>query len=180
MILQDRDNKIIDFLIMCPADSDSICKLFFSGKRTCNERLRKLVDYGYLKRWRKNVNSNYIYYIKRKPIQIEHCNYIAKSYIWIKEQGYDIEKFKREVEIENVRADALIKIKSGNKEGYLILEVELSNNNISRKLMKYEDLLLSRKYKKYFDVMPKLLYVTDKTVKSDILSIINVKLKELP
>ena len=89
-------------------------------------------------------------------------------------------KFKREVEIENVRADALIKIKSGNKEGYLILEVELSNNNISRKLMKYEDLLLSRKYKKYFDTMPNLLYVTDKNVKSDILNIINVKLKELP
>lgn len=180
MILQERDNKIIDFLIMCPADSDSICKLFFTGKRTCNERLRKLVDYGYIKRWRSNVNSNYIYYIKRKPMQIEHCNYIAKSYIWILEQGYIIEKFKREVSIDTIRADALIKIKSGSKEGFLILEVELSNNNTDKKLMKYEDIYLSRRYKKYFDTMPKLLYVTDHNVKSDILNIINVKLKELP
>jgi DNA-binding Lrp family transcriptional regulator len=180
MILQDRDNKIIDFLQLCPADSVTIQKLYFTGKRTCNERLKKLADYGYIKRWRSNVNSNYIYYVKRKPMQLEHCNYIAKSFLWIQNQGYQIEKFKREVNIEDVRADALAKINNKGKDGYLILEVELSNNNAGKKIMKYEDLYLSRKYKKYFDVMPKLLYVTDQNIKSDILNVINVKLKELP
>ncbi|GEM_PF-3465746 len=180
MILMERDNKIIEFLEMCPADSETINKLFFAGKRTCNERLRKLVDYGYLKRWRSNVNCNYIYYIKRKPLQIEHCNYIAKSYLWIQEQGYKVERFRREVTIENVRADALAKINNNGKDGYLILEVELSNNNTNKKLMKYEDIYLSRTYKKYFDVMPKLLYVSDHNIKSDILNVINIKMKELP
>lgn len=179
MILMERDNKIIEFLEMCPADSETINRLYFAGKRTCNERLKKLTEYGYLKRWRSNVNSNYIYYIKRKPLQIEHCNYIAKSYLWIQEQGYKVERFKREVAIENVRADALAKINNQGKDGYLIVEVELSNNNVNRKIMKYEDLYLSHKFKKYFDVMPKLLYVSDQGVNSDIVDIINLKISEL-
>ena len=33
MILQDRDNKIVDFLIICPADSSTLEKLFFTGKK---------------------------------------------------------------------------------------------------------------------------------------------------
>ncbi len=179
MILQDRDNKIVNFLQICPADSDVLQRLFFTGKRTCNERLRKLTDYGYIKRWRCNVNNNYIYYVKRKPEQIDHCNYIAKSYLWVQEHGYSIEKFKREVSVEDLRFDALIKIRDRDKEGYLIIEVELSNNNINKKLMKYEDLFLSRKYKKYFEVMPKLLYVSNRKVQSDILDIVNVSIKEL-
>lgn len=179
MILMERDKKIIDFIETCPADSATIERLFFTGKRTCNERLRKLVDYGYLKRWRRNVNSNYIYYVRRKTTQLEHCSFIAKTYLWIKQQEYIIEKFKREVTIENLRADALCKIKDMKKDGYLIVEVELSNNNISKKLMKYEDLYLSNQYKRYFDVMPKLLYVSNQKVQSDLLNIINLNLKNL-
>ncbi len=179
MILMERDIKIIDFIETCPADSATIKKLFFTGKRTCNERLRKLIDYGYLKRWRHNVNCNYIYYVRRKPAQLEHCSFIAKTYLWIQQQEYIIEKFKREVAIENLRADALCKINDIKRDGYLIVEVELSNNNISKKLMKYEDLYLSRQYKKYFDVMPKLLYVSDQKVKSDFLNIINLNIKDI-
>lgn len=179
MILTDRDKKIMEFVQGCPADSDTICKLFFQGKRTCNERLRKLADYGYLKRFRKNVTENYVYYIKRKPIQIEHCNYVSKAYAWIKEQGYQVEKFKREVLMENIRMDMLCQIHDTVERGYLIVEVELSNNNINKKIMKYEDFYLCRMYKKYFDTMPKILYVSKRKVKSDIIEVINVKLKDL-
>jgi len=179
MILQNRDLKIIEFLKLCPADSDTLFKLFFSGKRTCNERLRKLHDYGYIKRYRKSVNENYIYYVKRKPVQIEHCNYISKAYAWIKEQGYQVEKFKREVLMENIRVDMLCSIHDTNEHGYLIVEVELSNNNISKKIMKYENFYLCRLYKKYFDTMPKILYVSKRKVESDIVEVINVKLKDL-
>lgn len=180
MILMERDNKIIDFLETCPADSNTLKKLFFTGKKTCNDRLRKLFDYGYIKRWRNNVNENYIYYIRKKPVQLEHCNYISKSYLWIMQHGYQVEKFKREVAIENIRPDVLCKIKNGTKDGYLIVEVELSNNNINKKLMKYEDLYLSRKYKKYFDDMPKLLYFSNQKIKSNIINVISKNLKELP
>jgi len=179
MILMERDKKIIEFIDMCPAGSDTLEKMFFTGKRTCNERLRKLFDYGYIKRYRNNVNENYIYYVRRKPVQLKHCNYISKIYAWILDQGYFIEKFKREVAIENIRADALFKLNDNDNEGYLILEVEISNNNINSKLMKYEDLYLSRKYKIYFDAMPKLLYVSDQKVHSDILNVINLKIREL-
>ena len=91
-----------------------------------------------------------IFITYRKPKQMDHCNYISKSYLWITQQNYKIDAFKREVTIENIRADALYKIKDNNKDGYLIVEVELSNNNIYKKLMKYEDFFISRKYKKIF------------------------------
>lgn len=179
MVLMDRDNQIIEFLNICPADSLTLQKIFFSTKRVCNERLKKLYEFEYIKRFRNNINSNYIYYVKRKPKQLNHCNYISKSYTWILEQGYNIEHFQREILLDNIRADAVYKIKDDCKSGFIITEVELSNNNTNKKVNKYEEFFITKQYKQYFNVMPKILYISNQNVNSDLLNIINLKLSDV-
>mgnify|MGYP003292503775 CR=1 FL=1 len=54
--LTDRDVKIIDFLKnnKC-ADTQTLSNIFFKGSlRSCQHRLKKLCDNGYLKAFREN------------------------------------------------------------------------------------------------------------------------------
>lgn len=181
MRITERDNQIIEFLKKCPCDSFTIHDVFFSeiSQRVCNERLKKLFDGQIVKRTREDVIRPYTYYMTKKPKLLEHCNCVAKTYLWLLKNDYKILTYHTELLIGNVRPDVIYKIKKNNKEGYLFVEVELSNNNVNKKVQKYEELYTSDKYKDYFERMPKILYFANRTVSNKYLDIINIKLKEL-
>ena len=53
---------------------------------------------------------------------------------------FNIKYFKKEFEVDNLRSDGLIGIESkeSQKKYLLALEVEISNNNLKKKIKKYE------------------------------------------
>lgn len=166
--MTNRDSKVVEFVTKCPCYSNTIQNIFYPSRTVSNRRLTILVDYGYLKRYREHTHEFYFYYAKRKPKQMKHSDYIARTYYWIIKQGYEVTEFCIQKRIENIIPDMLCILKQNNKVGELPIEIELGNSNIENKIRKYE----KSKFKK-------LLFVSNKEVDSDIIDIINVKLCDI-
>lgn len=168
--MTDRDMKIINFINKCPCYSNSIQKIFFSGKsqRMANKRLKYLFDYGYVKRTRENTWESYFYYINRKPKQLIHYDYIARSYHWIMLQGYNILSFEVQKQYGNIRPDLLVEIYKDNKSGFIPVEVELNLYNLDHKIKQYEK-----------TDFKKLILVSNSTRDSEKIDIINIKIKDI-
>lgn len=165
MILQERDKKILEFVEKFKVVTTShIEKEFFAGNkqsaRIARRRLKKLYDNKFLKRERNNINAEYIYYF-RKPIQIRHQLLVIDFYQAIKKYGKIIE-FTPEKTMEDIRPDAVCKIARDNHLHLFCVEIELSNNTFNQ--TKYEQFYASREYKKWFQVFPKVIIISNRII----------------
>lgn len=164
--LTDRDRAIIEFLKLnkC-ADTESLSHIFFSSSlRACQNRLKKLVDFGSIKAFRENILTQNIYYVRRKPVSYKHALKVTQFIAEIHKLNCEIVKYRVPYKIGNIIADALFIIKSDNKVVPIFLEVELSK---FFDLEKYQNLYYSRVWKEVFPTFPKILVITDKKVKND-------------
>ncbi len=174
-MITERDLKALDFIGKCPCKSDIIQKLFYPSYSVTMYRLRAMLADGYINRYRGGVGQKYVYYTDKRPKQIEHMNMIAMSCLWLKNRGYRVLNFKREVRLDGVRPDAIIGIEKNGEYGVLMVEIERFNNTLVKKISLYEKIY---KEKKYFNTF-KILYVCNKEVRSSIIDVINIKPKDL-
>lgn len=164
--LQDRDIQIIEFLNnnKC-ADTESLSHIFFnSSLRACQHRLKKLVVNGDIKAFRENILSSNIYYTKRKPTSYKHAIKVTQFIAELKKLNIEIIKYRVPYKLGNLIADGLFIIRLNGDIKILFLEVELTKYF---DLDKYLELYYSRKYKEKFPIMPRILVITDKKVKTD-------------
>lgn len=173
--MTSRDLKVIEFVSKNPCRSDLIEKLFYPSYRVAMRRLQKIVDYGYLKRHRDNPNEKYFYYSGKLPKQKEHLNLAAKTILYAKSMGYDVVEFRREVKLDNIRPDAVLGLRQGDKYGVLLVEVERFNNSLKKKLDKYEKIYKDKKYFSKF----KILYISNYKIESTVIDIINIKFETI-
>ena len=176
MRLTDRDMQIIVFIKVCGVvDTETICKMYFDGGlRTCQIRLKKLVDNKYLKKIeRETFLDQNVFYINKKPKQIKHKLLFSKFVAELQSLGAEILKIRSPLKINNVIADGFIAYKLNNENKILLVEIELTKYF---NLKKYEELYYSRKWKEMFPVFPCIAVVTDKTVeKSSAFTVIDIK-----
>jgi hypothetical protein len=165
-----RDQEIIEFLSKCPSSSGTINKIFFHGKsmRMTNKRLKFLYDYGHLKRIRETTWDNYFYYVQRKPVQLQHYDYIARAYFWILKQGYEVIGFDVQKQYGNIRPDLLADIRKDGRSGLLPVEIELNLYNLDHKVKLYES-----------SGFEKLVLFSNRIKESKAIKIINRNIKEL-
>lgn len=165
MILQARDKKILEFIEKFKvATTSQIEKEFFikhkQSARLARRRLKKLYDAKLIKRERSHINYEYVYYFE-KPKQIRHQVLVVGFYQAVKKHGKIIE-FTPEKGMGGIRPDAVCKIAKNNHLHLFCIEVELSNNGFNQD--KYEQFYISREYKKWFPVFPKVIIVSDKKI----------------
>lgn len=162
-MLTSRDYKVIEFLERFKiATTSTIAQVLFNGcKRSCQNRLKVLIQEKKIKRIRPNVNADYIYFIKM-PKQRKHSLYISEFYGEYA-KTHDVYMFVPEVPLTNIRPDALIITRNGNGYESYFLEVELSNKGLDYK--KYEKYYLSGAWKEVgTPVMPKILVLSKNKV----------------
>lgn len=173
--MTDRDLKVIEFVAMNPCSVDVIERLFYPSYRVATRRLNKIVEYGYLKRYRESPNEKYFYYTGKLPKQREHLNISIKTILYAQSLGYEVVEFRREVKLDNIRPDAIIGLKKNDKSGVLLVEVERFNNSLKKKIKKYEEIYKNKKYFSKF----KILYISRYKVYSEIIDIINLSFDDI-
>ena len=164
--LQDRDIQIIDFLNAnkC-ADTDTLSHIFFnSSLRSCQHRLKKLVDNGDIKSFRPDILSKNIYYVKKKPSSYKHAIKVTQFIAELYKQNIEVLKVKTPFKCGNMIADSLIICRINGDVKILWLEVELSK---FFNLTKYEDLYYSRKWKEVLPSFGDIVVITDKKVNTN-------------
>ncbi|WP_053956808.1 hypothetical protein [Inediibacterium massiliense] len=162
-MLTKRDKEITNFITAFKvANTSTIKRLFFSNLRTAQIRLKWLHDNKVIKRSREYVIKEYIYYLK-KPKQFQHKLLLSDFYNRLN-QMVDIKHFVVEKAVGSIIPDAIMAYEyKGNK--YIgCIEIEISNNPISKKIDAYRKFYKTGQYKKYFNTMPTLILVTDKKV----------------
>ena len=176
MRLTERDIEIIEFIKQCGVvDTQTICKIYFDGGlRTCQIRLKKLVDNKYIKKIeRETFLEQNVFYINKKPKQIKHKLLFSKFVAELQSLGAEILKIKSPLRIDNVIADGFIAYKLGGENKILLVEIELTKYF---NLKKYEELYYSKKWKDMFPVFPSIVVISDKRVeKSTRYTVIDIK-----
>lgn len=164
--LQDRDINIIDFLKNNKvADTTTLSNIFFNGSlRSCQQRLKKLVDNGDLKFFRENILSQNIYYVKKKPSSWKHAIKVTQFIAELYKLNIEVLKVKTPFKCGNMIADSLIICRINGDVKILWLEVELTK---FFNLSKYEDLYYSRKWKEALPNFGSIVVVSRKKVKTN-------------
>lgn len=127
--LTDRDREIIKFLreYKC-ADTHTLTKLFFTSKTLAERRLKKLVEGGYLRRWREDILHPYIFYINKRPTNLVHSCMISEIYAELSK--YQVVKVQREYEIRYgsnmIRVDLMTVLRINGKLVPLLIECDLN------------------------------------------------------
>lgn len=163
MLLNDRDRAVLEFIAICPSSSFIVQKLFFPSIQTAQRRLNKMYDDKLVKRYRSNISENYIYYTDKKPKQVEHTLYLSMLYVYLRIQNWTVIKFKREIVLGAIRPDAIAIIKRGDEIITYLIEVEISNNPIGKKLKSYQDFYVSD-CMELLGCRPIVLFVTNKKI----------------
>lgn len=173
--LTQRDEDIIDFLtqVKC-ADTQTLCNIFFDGKlRAAQLRLKALSDYKYLKYYRENIISPNVYYVKRKPTQIKHSLILSRFIGMLYAAGIEVIKYKIPLKVGNIIADGFICLRYGGDVKIFLIEVENAKYFNTKK---YIELKESGAWKEKLPLMPPVIVITDKKVKTDpTLDIITLK-----
>ena len=179
--LTERDYKILEFLEEVEvAETRTIQKLFFSCLRSTQDRLKKLVDHGYLRVYRPDILSQNIYYLKRKPINWKHKIVFSQLLGELSILGVQVHKYKTPYSFEltdgRVIADGIVVFTLKGELYIWLVEVERSNKKLDKG--KYERLYYSRKLEQLFPFNPTIVCITDKKIetKHDFLKIKACKL----
>lgn len=177
-ILTDRDKKILELVEQLKVvDVFTVDNILFKNtkcNRVCQRRLTNLSEFNRIKRWRPNQISPYIYYLGRKPGNIDHSLLISHFVAYINILGGEVVKLKREWLIhEGIRIDLFIGYKLNGKNYIAIVEAE-NTKNFDKKYEKLEEYYLSNSYKELFPTMPKVICITDKPFKPGILDVVKI------
>lgn len=177
--LTSRDEKIKSFLEeVTIASTSTISEIFFNRSlRSCQYRLRQLVEYKIIKSFRPSIIEENLFYVKNKPRNYKHKLIFSDLLRELHRLNIEVLKYRCPYVIESktVIADGLIVIRTDRVKIFFV-EGELSKKlNIS----KYESLYYSREWKEVFPVMPSILCISDKRIDVDhnVLDIRKVNLK---
>lgn len=172
MYLKQRDKDILNWLENVSSINDKdgvnnkiIGNIFYNDCKdpyyNSSRRLKELYRSKFLKRYRKNINDEYIYY-RSRPLS-EHQIKLLEVYSKFCTLG-NVTLFEREVEVvggnKKRKNDGLIIIEI-EKEGYLyeypiIIEIDKTHDTGSDKI---NDLYRSSHYQNRFGIMPMMLIV---------------------
>lgn len=154
-----RDKSIYYLLeSMGALNTDQIRLLVFKGNclRIVQRRLTILSTspYAKIKRERLRLGEPYVYYMDRKPGQIDHVLGVSWVYTWINVTLSNMEKihcFDREAkEYKTIRPDAFVGIKNLWQDAMYFYFVELdigrSGNDFAKKVKKYNEVFNSESY----------------------------------
>lgn len=163
-MLTDRDRKIVRFVEdFGIASTSQLFTLFFDGLHinNCHLRLRLLTQRGQLKRERAGIDKDYIYYIDKKPAQVEHHLLRADFYIKARDKLKLLE-FIPEYEFKDARADAYFEFERGDIDIGCFLEIQLSAGfNQS----KYEKYFASGEWHDFWTGFPPVIVATDRRIR---------------
>ena len=166
MRLTQRDVEIIDFLKrVVVADTQTLLKIFFpnASLRTCQARLKMLVDNKHIKCFRENILEQNIYFISRKPSSYKHKIVFSKLIGEMYHQDIEIIKYKTPLKLYNLIADGFIIYKTDVVKMAFVEVERCKNFNIK----KYEDLYYSRAWRSNFEKFPGIIVASDKKVNTN-------------
>ena len=124
-----------------------------------------------------NQISPYIYYLSKRPTNIEHSLLMSYFIAYLDKLGADVKKIKREWLItEGIRVDLFIAYELNNKNYISIVEVE-NTKSFQDKYNKLEEYYLNNGYKELFPCMPQIICVSDKPFKIGTLEVIQIDTK---
>lgn len=180
-ILTDRDKQILELTEQLKVvDVFVIDTMLFKNTKTnrvAQRRLTNLYEFKRIKRWRMNQISPYIYYLGKRPANIEHSLLMSYFIAHLDKLGADIKKIKREWLItEGIRVDLFVAYILNDKNYISIVEIE-NSKSFQEKYEKLEEYFLSNKYKELFPIMPRIICVSDKTFKIGVLEVIQIDTK---
>ena len=165
--LTDRDLEIKEFLKkVVVADTETIHQIFFpnASLRTCQARLKLLVDYKFIKVFREDILSQNIFYIDKKPSSYKHKIVFSRLLGELHKQGIEVLKYVTPLKVGSIIADGFIAVNVNGETRLYFVEVELTKYFDTKK---YIDLYYSRNYKEKFPIMPNILVISDKRVNTD-------------
>lgn len=180
-ILTDRDKKILELTEQLKVvDVFVIDTMLFKNTKTnrvAQRRLTNLFEFKRIKRWRMNQISPYIYYLGKRPKNIEHSLLMSYFIAYLDKLGADIKKIKREWLItEGIRVDLFVAYTLNDKNYISIVEIE-NSKNFQDKYEKLEQYYLSNEYKELFPIMPQIICISDKKFKKNILEVKQIDTK---
>jgi hypothetical protein len=144
-----RDKRIVELVEKLKAvDTEQVHAALFrhcQGRRKAQERLAKLFKSKHLNRTKLH---QYIYYIGRKPGQIDHLVATNWVYLWLYRQyGRNLWHWSYEVSYDFLRCDAFAGIKKLDENRFIFVELDRSENKFD-KIEKYNRLFDEIKTKK--------------------------------
>ena len=132
-----------------------------------------------INRERLRLGEPYIYYMDRKPGQIEHVLGVSQVYTWVATTLKSMERihcFDREVkEYKSIRPDAFVGIKNLWQDAlyfyFVELDINRSGNDFAKKVKKYNELFSSGTYMSQWWVplskrFPAIIVVTTGSIKA--------------
>ena len=164
--LTERDIQIKEFLKkVVVADTETIHQIFFKNAslRTCQARLKLLVDHKVIRVFREDIFSQNIYCLK-KPASYKHKIVFSKLLGKLHKENIEVLKYVTPLKVGSIIADGFIAIKVNGETRLYFVEVELTKYFNTKK---YIDLYYSRTYKEKFPIMPNILVISDKRVNTD-------------
>lgn len=148
IIMTQRDNDIIQAITTLKAlTSTQIERLFYSSQPAQATRCKQLVNHKKLKRLRVNNWTPYVYYIGKKPVQLQSILAISEFYTLCITSGLNVTYIEREKRYEfnegkfTLVPDAYINIEVDGVEYEFFIEVdntkELSTAKYYRAYVEY-------------------------------------------
>jgi hypothetical protein len=146
------------------ATTSQIYRLFYTphkqGKLICRKDMTKLYKSKLVKRERSHLNTEYVYYMNKNN-QFNHSLILTEFYVRLHELA-EIDKFEVEQPYGNIRPDGMCICGYRGFTHYFFIEVHISNNKFNQD--KYISYYGSLEWKKYFDVFPKVIVISDKKI----------------
>lgn len=149
-----RDREIVALVRRLGAvNTDQVRALLFrfpTGLRKAQERLSVLVERGQLNRCRIAPNESYVYYVGRRPGQLEHRVMVSWAYVHIVSglaSWERLEEWRLEDVCGNLRSDAVagIRIVPTGEWRFVFVEADCSDNPFN-KVATYNRLYESQAY----------------------------------
>jgi hypothetical protein len=157
-VLTKRDQRMLkfteDFHI---ARTRDLWQLAFSDTslRRCQQRLTTLVKQKRIKRYRDYVAQDYLYYVGKKPDQVEHD--LLRVEVFLKLKKHDLQEFKPEYTCGHLRSDGYFEI--GDDPWFL--EIQLSSGFNQEK---YEALYRRLDWRELWPEFPNVMVIAAKAI----------------
>jgi hypothetical protein len=160
---RNRDRRILRFIetFGC-ATTGQLRGLFFPevSLRRCQQRLARLVEQKRLARDRDYLSTDFLYFVGKKPKEIEHMLARVDYYISLTRR-FKLCEFTPEYSFSGLRADAYYEVwQNGDARPYF-LEVQLSANFNQQK---YEALYYLGAWKEKWAEFPPVVVLSDKRI----------------
>lgn len=164
MYRKERDNEILNFIEKYKGSNiNTIANLFFSNSKNpylnASRRLRVLYDNKIIKRSRKSLNDEYVYFIN-KPITL-HKAKLLETYSRLTLIG-TINLFEQEMKIPNANRtiDGFIELEVEDDKYIntypIIIEIDNTHCTSHKKI---KDIYNSGYFQKIYNTMPRVLIV---------------------